>query len=112
MRSSALFIFALAINAITLLVSARSVLTIFEPTRNFDGSLTGATLGDTMTAYRKLMLWLIPLGFILIITLGIWLRAKGKLLAANLLLSVSAFPMLAGIVFWGGLALLFILFGK
>lgn len=112
MRSSALFYLALLINAFTLLVTARSVLILFAPTRNFDGSLTGGNLGDTMTAYGKLMAWLIPLGLILLIALAIWLRLKGKLLAANLLLSVPALPMLAGIVMWGGLALIFILFGK
>jgi hypothetical protein len=85
---------------------------MFAPTRNFDGSLNGGTIGDGMTVYGKLITWLLPAGLILLLALAIWLRVKGKLLAANLLVSIPALPMLAAIVIWGGLALLFILFGK
>jgi hypothetical protein len=112
MRSNTLFFIALAINAISLFILLGNVSVMFAPTRNFDGSLNGGTIGDGMTVYGKLITWLLPAGLILLLALAIWLRVKGKLLAANLLVSIPALPMLAAIVIWGGLALLFILFGK
>lgn len=112
MRSNLLFYLALAINAITLLVTISSVSTLFAPTQNLDGTYNGGTIGDGMTAFGRLTTWLIPLGLIVLMALAFWLRSRGKLLTANLLVSIPALPMLAGIVIWGGLALLFILFGK
>ncbi|MCC7466422.1 MAG: hypothetical protein IT261_09145 [Saprospiraceae bacterium] len=112
MRSNLVFFIALAINAFSLLIMAGNISTLYAPTRNFDGSLNGGTMGDGMTVYGKLMTWLLPAGLLLLISLAIWLRVKGKLLAANLLLTIPALPMLAAIVIWGGLALIFILFGK
>ena len=112
MRSNLLFYFGLAINAITLLVTIGNVSTMFAPTQNLDGSYDGGTISDGMTTFGRLMTWLIPLVLLVFIALAFWLRSKGKLLAANILVSILALPMLAGIVIWGGLALLFILFGK
>jgi len=112
MRSNLLFYLALTINAITLLVTIGSVSTMFAPTQNFDGSYNGGTISDGMTAFGRWITWLLPLALITLMVLGFWLRAKGKLLAANILVCLPALPMLAGIVIWGGLALLFILFGN
>ncbi len=85
---------------------------MLAPTKILDGTDNGMNIGDGMTTFGRLMTWLIPLGLIALMALAFWLRSKGKLLAANLLVSITALPMLAGIVIWGGLALLFILFGK
>ncbi len=112
MRSNLLFYLGLTINAITLLVTLGNVFTLFEPTQNFDGSYNGDNISDGMTASGRLMTWLIPLGLIALMALAFWLRSRGKLLAANILVCLPALPMLAGIVIWGGLAVLFILFGK
>lgn len=112
MQSNTLFYLAHAINAITLLVTIGSISTMFEPTQNLDGSYNGGNIGDGMTAIGKLVTWLIPLVLVVLMALAFWLRAKGKMLAANIILCIPALPMLAGIVIWGGLALLFILFGK
>lgn len=112
MRSNALFYLVLAINAVTLLVTFGNVFTMFTPVQNLDGGYNGSNISDGMTAFGRLMTWLIPLGLIALMALAIWLRSKGKLLAANILMCIPALPMLVGIVIWGGLALLFILFGK
>lgn len=112
MRSNLLFYLSLAINAITLLILAGNVSTMFAPTQNFDGSYNGGTIGDGMTALGKLVTWLLPLALLTLMAFAFFLRSKGKLLTANILVCLPALPMLAGIVFWGGFALLFILFGK
>jgi hypothetical protein len=112
MRSNLLFYVGLALNLFSLYLSIGSISTLFAPTQNFDGSLNGGTIGDGMTASGRLITWLIPLVLVALMALAFGLRAKGKLLAANILVCIPALPMLAMIVFWGGLALLFILFGK
>ena len=112
MRSNLLFYLSLAINIISLFILAGNVSTLYSPTQNFDGSYNGGTIGDGMTAMGRMVTWLLPLGLILLILLAFGLRARGKVLAANLLVGLPALPMLAGIVFWGGLAVLFILFGQ
>jgi hypothetical protein len=112
MRSNLLFFLGLAINAITLFILIGNVSNLYAPLQNLDGSLSGRTLGDGMTAFGRWMIWLLPLGLVVLMALAFALRAKGKLLAANILVCLPALPMLAMIVIWGGLALLFILFGK
>ena len=112
MRSNLLFYTGLALNLFSLYLSIGSISTLFAPTQNFDGTYNGGTIGDGMTTFGRLMTWLIPLVLIALVALALGLRAKGKLLAANILVCIPALPMLAMIVFWGVLALLFILFGK
>ncbi len=112
MRSNLLFYFALALNAITLLVTISSAVAMLAPTKILDGTDNGMNISDGMTAFGRLMTWLIPLGLIALMAIAFWLRSKGRLLAANILMCIPALPMLAGIVIWGGLAVLFILFGK
>lgn len=112
MQSKALFYLGLCVNAITLLVCLGSIATMFEPTQGFDGNYNGGHIADGMTAFGKLMLWLIPAALLALVVLAFWLRNRGKFLAANLVMCIPALPMLAGIVIWGGLALLFILFGN
>ncbi len=112
MRSNLLFYFALAINAISLYVLIGNIATLQTPIQNLDGSLSNRTLGDDMPAMGRMITWLLPLCLTALVALAFGLRAKGKLLAANLLVAVPALPMLAMIVFWVGFALLFILFGN
>ncbi len=112
MRSNVLFYLGLALNAITLLVTISSAFAMFTPAQNLDDSFNNSNISDGITTFGQLMAWLIPLCLIALTVLALWLRSKGKLLAANILLCIPALPMLAGIVIWGGLALLFILFGK
>ena len=112
MRSNLLFYLGLAINVLTLLILLGNVSSMFAPIQNLDGSNSGRSLGDGMTAFGRLMIWLLPLALAVLVALAFWLRVKGKLLAANILVCLPALPMLAMIVIWGGLALLFILFGK
>lgn len=112
MRSNLLFYLGLSINVITLLVTIGDVMTMFDPTQNLDGSYDGGNIGDGMTTLGRMMTWLIPVSLIALMALAFWLRSKGKLLAANILVCILALPMLIGVVIIGGLALLFILFGK
>lgn len=65
-----------------------------------------------MPTFVKLMTWAIPPCLIAWIGASFWLRSKGKILISNILIWIPALPMLAVIVFLGGLMLLFILFGK
>ncbi len=112
MKSNFWFYFGLAIDLITLLVTITSVSTMLEPTQNLDGTYNGGKIGDNMTAFGRLMTWLIPMVLLVLMAVAFWLKSIGKTLAANILLWIPALPMLAMIVFWAGFALLFILFGK
>ena len=49
---------------------------------------------------------------ILLIITAFWLRSIGKMMGANILLWITGLPILVMFILWGGLALLFILFGK
>ena len=112
MKSNFWFYFGLAIDLITLFTAITSVSTMLEPTQNLDGTPNGGHIGDSMTAFGRLMTWLIPVVLIALMAAAFWLKSVGKMLAANILLWITALPMLAMIVFWAGFALLFILFGK
>lgn len=112
MKSNWFFWLFLSINMITLLVSVMSMATMFTPVQNLDGSLNGSPVSNGMTAFGRLLTWLIPLVLVVWMAIAFWLRSKGKISAANILLGISAAPMLIGIVLWGGLAVIFILFGK
>lgn len=107
-----LFYIGLAINALTLFILLGNVFTMFATVQNLDGSNSASTLGDGMTAFGRLVTWLLPLVLLALMAIAFWLRSSGKLLTANILLWVPALPMLVMVVIWGGLAMLFILFGK
>ncbi|HLP95663.1 MAG TPA: hypothetical protein VK168_16585 [Saprospiraceae bacterium] len=99
MRSNAIFYFTLLINAITLLVSLSGVSAM--------SATHDAGACDGLTDAGRTASWAIPVMLMALMALAFWLRTRGKMLAANLLLLVPALPMLVGLVLWGGLAVLF-----
>lgn len=67
---------------------------------------------DAYSDFGRRQLWLLPVIEIAIIVIALMLRKSGKLLAASIFLWIPGIPLLVGIVLWGGLAAIFILFGK
>ncbi|MCB0707482.1 MAG: hypothetical protein KDC34_19340 [Saprospiraceae bacterium] len=64
---------------------------------------------DGLSAAGKLMLWCIPVMLIGLISIAFWLKKADKLPIANILIWITAFPMLMMIILWGGTAVLFVL---
>ncbi len=110
MKSNWLFYLGVSINAIVLWVSTSNALMMHKNFKGING--TDISPLEGMPAWSRLTLWLIPLALLALIGLAFWLKTNRKMSAANILLWIPALPMLAMILFWGGLALLFILFGK
>lgn len=110
MKSNGLFYFGVAINAFVLLASASSVLMMYK---HFEG-INGTSISPMvdMPLSGRFLLWLIPFALLTLIGGAFWLKSNGKMRIANILLWIPALPMLAMILLWGGLAVLFILFGK
>lgn len=70
---------------------------------------------DSQNAYSpqgRIMVWLIPCVIALIIILALYLKNKGSIKLANLLLWIPATPFIIGVLITGFLALVFNLFGK
>lgn len=99
MKSTYIFYAGAAIDTFAMLLS----LSNYMLSRNFENGLTRAGHIASM---------LIPLALLLLIGLAFWLRASGKMLLANILLWIPALPLAGALLLWGGLAILFILFGK
>ncbi len=99
MKSAYFFYAGVAIDGFALLLS----LSNYMLSRNFENGLTPA---------GHLASILIPLALLVLIGLAFWLRAYGKMLLANILLWIPALPLAGAFLLWGGLAILFILFGK
>ncbi len=112
MKSNLWFYSGLAIDAIILLISASNVISMYSSSAYAVWSDVTNTPIQGMTNFGRLMLWLIPLALLALMAAAFWLKSRGKMLAANILLWVPALPMLTMIVFGGGFVLLFILFGK
>lgn len=99
MKSIHLFYIGLAIDAFILLLTASN---IFMYRNTADGySNTG-----------RMIMMAMPLVLLALIAAAWWLKSVGKMMIANILLWIPALPMAGGILLWGGLAVLFILFGK
>ena len=112
MKNNFWFYAGLGIDVLTLLISLSSALMMDSGSalKGMDGPIDSSMSG--MTDFGRLLAWLIPLILFALICAALWLKSRDKMLAANILLWIPALPMLAGIVLWGGLAVLFILFGK
>ena len=67
---------------------------------------------DGFSAFGRIAVVLLPLLLIGLIAAAFWLRSAGRPLAATIVVWLPALPIASGIVIWGGLAILFILFGK
>ena len=107
MKAIHFFYIGLAIDALILVLCMSSLLMM----KSFAGNEGGSTL-DGLSDTGRILLWLIPLLLAALMAVAFWLKNAGKMLPANILLWIPALPMLAGIVMWGGLAVLFIIAGK
>jgi len=110
MKSNIIFYIALVIDILALLVMVNNTVMTTMPMKPVNGYDLSPSSG--LTSFGKMMNWIIPAGMLGLILCGYWLRKSGKLLAANVLLSIPAVPVLLALVICGGLAVLFILFGK
>lgn len=110
MKSNWLFYLGVFINAFVILICVSNA---FMSYKSFDG-INGASHSpvEGMTVYGRFMLWFIPLALLAIIGGSYWFKSNAKMLAANILLWIPALPMLVMIILWGGLAMIFVLFGK
>ncbi|MCB0631020.1 MAG: hypothetical protein R2824_14990 [Saprospiraceae bacterium] len=106
MRSSRLFFLGLSIDALLLVITVSSLLMM-----RAGFSDLSEPQADGLSNLGQLAIWLIPTLLILLMALGWWMRSTGKPLVANILLWIPALPMAVGILLWGGLALLFFVFG-
>ena len=110
MKSNWLFYFGVIINAVAILISVSNASMMQKTFKGLNGN--DISYMEGMPEQSKLMLWFIPLALLAVIGISFWFKSIGKMLFANILLWIPALPVLLMIVFWGGLALLFILFGK
>ncbi|MBK9109505.1 MAG: hypothetical protein IPM92_14310 [Saprospiraceae bacterium] len=67
---------------------------------------------DGFSPQGKILAWLIPVILSLLIMLALFLRNKGNMTLANILLWIPATPFIIGVLITGFLALVFNLFGK
>ena len=107
MKSKGLFFAGLGVNAIVLLIAVSKLGMMQTTIQGLD-----ATAMDGMTGIGRVVSWLIPVAIITLAGTAFWLKSTGKMLAANILIWIPALPILAVILMWGGLAVLFILFVK
>jgi hypothetical protein len=110
MKFKWLFYLGVGINAITILITVYNLPMMSSTVQGLGGESSPTNSG--MATFGKLMSWAIPLCLIAVVGASFWLRSNGKILASNILVWIPALPALAVIVFFGGLMLLFILFGK
>lgn len=99
MKSTLWFNIGVCIDAIILLLSLSSV------------ALTRGS-ADGYSPVGRILTIVIPLVLLVLIGIAFWLKSTGRIAAANILLWIPALPMAGALVLWGGLALIFILFGK
>lgn len=113
MKNNFWFYLGLGMDVIVLLISLSNALMMhFASTiEGLNDEPNGGAMSG-MTVYGRLMIWLIPLALFALMAVAFWLKSKGKMLLASILVWIPALPMLAGVVIWGGLAVIFILFGK
>lgn len=67
---------------------------------------------DGLSAIGRIAVVALPLVLVGLIAAAFWLRSAGRTAAATILVWLPALPVAGGIVIWGGLAILFMLFGK
>lgn len=110
MKSNWIFYLGVIINAGVLLFAISNGLMMHK---NFDG-IDGKSISpmEGMPLWSQYMIWVIPIALILLIITAFWLKSIGKMMGANILLWITGLPILVMFILWGGLALLFILFGK
>jgi hypothetical protein len=110
MKLNWLFYFGVGINAITILITVSELRMMSSTFIGLGGE--SIPMDSGMTTFGKLMSWSIPLVLLALVAGSFWLRSKNKILASNILVWLTALPMLAGFILIGGFAMLFILFGE
>lgn len=109
MRSGLLFFVGLSIDAVILIITVSNLLMMNTAIKALPDPQ--GTVADDFSTIGQLIVWLIPILLISLIVAAFLLRSTGKLLLANILLWIPALPMAGGILLWGGLAILFVIFG-
>lgn len=107
MKSNWLFAVGLTVNIIFFFIAVSGLLMMQSTISGLDAKPV-----DGMTGIGRMASWLIPIAILALAGTAYWLKSTGKTLAANIVIWIPALPILAVIVMWGGLAVLFILFGK
>jgi hypothetical protein len=65
-----------------------------------------------LTAYGQFMRWGIPAGLMLVIMIAFWMKSRGHQWLANIILWIPALPVFVGLLIWGFLAFVFVVFSK
>lgn len=108
MKSSLLFWIGAVVDGLIVLISVSNLLMMRQSMKGIDPA--GTAMPSGLSTVGQLLVWLIPALLIILIAAAFWLKNAGKVLAANILLWIPALPMVGGIIIWGGLAIIFILF--
>lgn len=109
MTATRVFYAGVAVDAILLLLVLMNVLTMFT-VGGIDGFDASPAAGLSSAGWAAL--WLIPLMLIGLMVAAFRLKTRGAVRVAAVLVWVPALPFLASFVLWGGLAAVFILFGR
>lgn len=99
MKSIHWFFLGLGIDTLVLLLTVSNLLMMRADT-------------DGLSSAGRMAVLAMPLVVLALIAVAWWLKSAGKILIANILLWIPALPIAGGVLLWGGLALVFILFGK
>lgn len=109
MTATWFFYAGLGIDAIVLLMMVSNLLMMITV-----GGIDGidGPAGSGLSGIGWVALWLMPLLLLALMGAAHRLKARGSVAMASLLLWLPALPFLAGIVLWGGLAVVFLLFDR
>ncbi|HEV7734286.1 MAG TPA: hypothetical protein VGR62_19090, partial [Candidatus Binatia bacterium] len=107
MTATWIFYAGLGIDAIVLLMMVFNILVMTTV-----GGIDGSSAVSGLSGLGRVALWLMPLLLLALMAAAHRLKARGSVGMACLLLWLPALPFFAGIVLWGGLAVVFVLFGK
>lgn len=109
MAATWFFYAGMGIDAIVLLMMMLNllVMTMVGGIDGIDGSPA-----EGLSSVGWAALWLLPLLLLALMGAAHRLKTRGAMLVASLLLWLPALPFLGGVSLWGGLAVVFVLFGR
>ncbi len=108
-HSNLLFKIGLGIDLLLLLLLAQGWWLMNSPMQGVGGQEIPA--GDGLSTMGRQLTMALPVGLVVLMLVGYGLHVRGQSLAANVVVWVAALPVLLCLLLWGGLALVFVLFG-
>jgi hypothetical protein len=108
-HSNLLFKIGLGIDLLLLLLLAQGWWMMNSPMQGVGGQEIPA--GEGMTNIGRQLTVALPLVLVALMLAGYGLYAHGRSLAANVVVWIPALPVMLALLLWGGLALVFVVFG-